>query len=66
MKSSPFLENEINPAAAKRRAKHNERFWRLVFCMDGLGYTELSTMDLYEFSEAEQARLVWQEEWNKR
>jgi hypothetical protein len=33
--------------------------------MDGLGYAELSTMDLYEFSEAEQARLLWQEKWNK-
>lgn len=34
--------------------------------MGGVSYTELKAMDLYEFSEAEQARLLWQDEWNKR
>lgn len=38
----------------------------MVFCMDGLSYTELNAMDLYEFSEAEQARILWQEEWSKK
>lgn len=34
--------------------------------MSGISYTELAAMDLYEFTEAEQARLLWQEEWNKK
>lgn len=38
----------------------------MVFCMNGISYTELSQMDLYAFSEAEQARLLWQDVWNKK
>lgn len=38
----------------------------MVFSMGGVSYSELNAMDLYEFSEAEQARLLWQEEWNKK
>ena len=60
------MQNEINPAEAKKRARRNERLWRMVFCSGGLNYTELSTMDLYAFSEAEQARFLWQDEWNKK
>lgn len=37
----------------------------MVFCMDGLSYAELSQMDLFTYAEAEQARLLWQEEWGK-
>jgi hypothetical protein len=33
--------------------------------MGGVSYTELKTADLYEFAEAEQARLLWQEKWSK-
>lgn len=65
-RSRTFWASEIDPKAAKRRAVNNERFWRLVFCCDGLSYSDLSRMDLYEFAEAEQARLLWQDVWNKR
>ena len=65
-RSNPFLANELNRKAAKSRARKNERFWRLVFCMGGVTYSELKEMDLYEFSETEQARLLWQDEWNKK
>lgn len=34
--------------------------------MGGVSYTEISQMDLFEYSELEQARLLWQEEWNKK
>ena len=37
-----------------------------MFCMGGVTYSELKEMDLYEFSETEQARLLWQDEWNKK
>ena len=33
--------------------------------MDGISYTELKEMDLYDFMEAEQARIMWQEDWSK-
>jgi hypothetical protein len=33
--------------------------------MGGVSYTELKAMDLYEFAEAEQARILWQEKWGK-
>ena len=36
--------NEKNPKDAKRRAERNERFWRMVFCMNGISYTELKEM----------------------
>lgn len=58
--------NEKDPDRARKRAIRNERLWRMVFCMGGISYTELKAMDLYEFAEAEQARLLWQAEWNKR
>ena len=65
-RSNPFLANEKNPKDAKRRAERNERFWWMVFCMNGISYTELKEMDLYEFAEAEQARFLWQDKWNKK
>ena len=34
--------------------------------MNGISYTELKAMDLYEYAEAEQARLLWQDVWNKK
>lgn len=34
--------------------------------MGGVSYSELKVMDLFEFAEAEQARLLWQDEWNKK
>jgi hypothetical protein len=60
------LRSEQNPKAAEKRARRNERFWRMTFCMGGISYTELKEMDLFEFTEAEQARLLWQNEWNKK
>ena len=38
----------------------------MTFANGGISYTELSNMDLYEFAEAEQARILWQDIWNKR
>lgn len=38
----------------------------MVFCMSGISYTELNAMDLHDFAEAEQARLLWQEVWSKK
>jgi len=37
----------------------------MVFCMGGISYSELKEMDLYEFAEAEQARILWQNDWSK-
>lgn len=34
--------------------------------MNGLSYAELGQMNLYEYMEAEQARLLWQKEWSKQ
>jgi len=59
------LRSESDPAAAQKRARLNERFWRMTFCMGGISYSELKGMDLYEFAEAEQARLLWQDVWSK-
>ena len=39
---------------------------RTTSVCDGLSYTELKNMDLYEFAEAEQARLLWQDVWSKK
>lgn len=37
----------------------------MVFCMSGISYTELMAMDLFDFAEAEQARILWQNSWGK-
>lgn len=60
------MAKELNRNEAEKRALKNERFWRLTFSMSGVSYTELKNMDLYEFSEAEQARLLWQNVWTKQ
>lgn len=38
----------------------------MVFCMSGISYSELRAMDIYEFVEAEQARILWQTVWTKK
>lgn len=38
----------------------------MTFCMGGISYTELKEMDLAEFAEAEQARLLWQTVWKEK
>lgn len=37
----------------------------MVFCTGGLNYSELKNMDLFEFAEAEQALILWNNEWSK-
>jgi len=34
--------------------------------MGGISYTELKAMDIAEFVEAEQARLLWQNVWSRQ
>ena len=38
----------------------------MVFCMGGISYSELKAMDIYEFMEAEQARILWQNVWSRQ
>jgi len=37
----------------------------MVFCGNGISYTELKNMDFAEYSEAVEARLLWQNEWQR-
>lgn len=46
---------------AQRNARRNEVFWSMVFTGNGISYTELKKMDLAEFAEAVEARLLFQE-----
>lgn len=34
--------------------------------MGGVSYSELREMDLFDFAEVEQARILWQTEWSKK
>ena len=63
----------INPAnGRKNTAKYADALIKgcvtapAEVAMGGVTYSELKEMDLYEFSETEQARLLWQDEWNKK
>ena len=60
------MRSEINPKTAERRARNTERLWRMVICMSGISYSELKAMDLFDFAEAEQARILWQTKWSKK
>ena len=60
------MAKEASRAEALRRARRNERFWRMVFAQGGVNFAELKAMDLEAFMEAEQARLLWQDKWNKK
>lgn len=57
-------ENDIG--AAHRRARRNKEFWCFVFAGNGLTYTELKEMDLADYREAVEARILWQEEWHPK
>ena len=45
-------------------AYRNREFWCMVFAGSGITYSELKEMDLREYREAVEARLLWQGEWN--
>lgn len=66
MKSNCFFEDENDPDEANRRARTRREFWCMVFANGGLSYRELMEMDASEYREAVAARLLWQEEWNKK
>jgi len=38
----------------------------MVFAGAGLTYTELAAMDFYAYFEAEEARILWQNEWTPK
>lgn len=63
---NPFLERENNAERAQRNARRNEMFWSMVFTGNGISYTELREMDLAEFAEAVEARLLFQEKMKKQ
>ena len=44
--------------------RENREFWCMVFAGSGITYSELKEMDLREYREAVEARLLWQGEWN--
>jgi len=34
--------------------------------VDGIGYADLKAMDLAEYQEAVEARVIWQDEWRPK
>ncbi len=59
----PFLETEASVPAAIRRAKANKEFWCMVWSGNGVTYTEMMQMDLAEYREAVQAKILYIEVW---
>ena len=62
-RSKPFLEAEQSIAAARRRAKAKKEFWCMVWSGNGLTYTEMMQMDLAEYREAVEAKILYIEVW---
>ncbi|OUO68656.1 hypothetical protein B5F55_00055 [Anaerotruncus colihominis] len=60
---SSFFGNEYSTEQAIRRARRNREFWTMVFCCNGLTYTELQNMDMAEYREAVEARILFNTEW---
>ena len=48
---------------ALKRAKRNKEFWLMVFTGPGLSYSDLRGMDLGEFREAVEAKILFNTEW---
>lgn len=40
--------------------------WILVYSGQGLSYADFKSMDLAEYKEAVEARILYNEEWSKR
>ena len=40
-------------------------FWSMVYASRGVSYTELKSMDLAEFWQAVEAKILYQDEWSK-
>lgn len=50
---------------AKRAAKSRRAIWMLVYSGQGLSYSDIKGMDLAEYQEAIEARILYNEEWSK-
>jgi hypothetical protein len=61
-----FLNDEGNPESARRRARRNKTFWCMIFTGAGISHAELETMDFFHYSEAVEARLLYQDEWTPK
>ncbi len=59
---SPFFAEENDPSVARRRAERNKDFWSLLYSGAGLSYADLCHMDLAEYAEAVEARVLYIEE----
>ena len=58
--------SEQDTVEATRRARRNRNFWMLVFTGSGLTYTDIKGMDLGEYTEAIEARILFNTEWSKQ
>lgn len=58
---NPFLEKENDSEKARRRARINQNFWFLLYSGAGLSYSDLMQMDLAEYAEAVEAKLLYNE-----
>ena len=52
--------------AAHRRAVRNKAFWMMVYGGNGLSYQELREMDMADYREAVEARILYNTEWTKK
>lgn len=59
-------EMSINVDRAIRKAKRNRNMWVLIFTGGGLCYADFKGMDLAEYQEAVQARILYNEDWSKQ
>ena len=63
--SRSFFESEYSLEAAHRRAVRNKAFWMMVYGGNGLSYQELREMDMADYREAVEARILYNTEWTK-
>ena len=66
MPSSGFCASELDPERAKKAAQGRKAFWMLVYSGQGLSYSDIKGMDLAEYQEAIEARILYNEEWGVR
>ncbi len=59
----PFLEAEQSVPEARRRARAKKEFWCMVWSGNGVTYTEMMRMDLAEYREAVEAKVLYIDVW---
>lgn len=55
----------VDRRTANQRARKHKEFWTMVYTGQGISYTELKTMIIEEYTEAVEAKVLFNNDWRR-